>query len=96
MTGVKRDRGKPRWSLLPWGALASVVGVLEYGASKYDVDNWKRVENPRQRYFDAAMRHLLAWHMGEVHDPESGLPHLAHAVCCVLFLLWFDTEGSCE
>lgn len=93
--GVKHDGGKARWSLLPMGPLKDVVDVLEYGAAKYDVDNWKRVPEARTRYFDAAMRHLLAWWGGETHDPESGLPHLAHAVCCVLFLLWF-TEGSCS
>ncbi|WP_228144548.1 dATP/dGTP diphosphohydrolase domain-containing protein [Moraxella lacunata] len=26
----------------------------------------------------------------EMVDGESGLPHLAHAVCCLIFLMWFD------
>lgn len=90
--GVKYDGAKPRFSLLPLGPLGDVVSVLEYGARKYAEDNWQKVSNPRTRYFDAAMRHLLAWRGGERLDPESGLPHLAHAACSLLFLGWFDAR----
>lgn len=89
-TGLKLDGGKPRLSLLPWRAIAKVVDVLEYGARKYAVDNWQKVPEPRRRYFDAAQRHLVSWWDGEANDEESGLPHLAHAACCVLFLLAFE------
>ncbi len=34
----------------------------------------------------AAQRHLIAHYSGEDIDPESGLPHLAHASCCLMFL----------
>jgi len=33
------------------------------------------------------LRHLTAWWAGEDLDPESGLHHLAHAACCLMFLL---------
>ena len=92
--GVKHDDAKPRWSLLPWAQVERVVDVLTFGARKYEVDNWKRVPNARVRYFNAAMRHLLAWHRGERNDSESGLPHIAHAVCCLLFLAWFDDNAA--
>lgn len=85
--GRKNDAGKPRWDLIPYDALGSVVDVLTYGASKYGAWNWTRVPESRDRYFAAAMRHLVAWRSGEANDPESGLPHLAHAACCVLFLI---------
>ena len=83
----KDDAGKPRFSLLPLPALRRVIDVLEYGARKYEPHAWQRVPDANVRYFDAAMRHLLAWKDGEQHDSESGLQHLAHAACCVLFLL---------
>ncbi len=35
----------------------------------------------------AATRHLWAWENGADLDPESELPHLAHSICCLLFLL---------
>ena len=83
-------------SLLPWRAVQQIVSVLEFGAAKYGADNWQRVPEARQRYFDAAMRHLLAWWDGERLDAESGLPHLAHAGCCILFLLWSDKSAAEE
>lgn len=69
------------------GAAKSVVAVLEHGRNKYSADGWRSVPEPRRRYFAAAFRHLIAWRRGEKIDPESGLPHLAHAICCAMFLL---------
>ena len=37
---------------------------------------------------------LLIDHGGEQLDPESKLPHLAHAVCCLLFILWFEETNG--
>ena len=91
--GTKLDNDKLRWSLLPSGTIAHVIQVLEYGAKKYSVGNWVNVPDGKTRYYDAAMRHLDAWRGGELNDSESGLPHLAHAACCVLFLLWFDGKS---
>ncbi|WP_323842601.1 MULTISPECIES: dATP/dGTP diphosphohydrolase domain-containing protein [unclassified Moraxella] len=88
--GQKHDQAKPRFSLLPQAPLWQVVAVLEFGAGKYGVDNWRNVPNARERYFNACHRHLNAWWAGEMVDGESGLPHLAHAVCCLVFLMWFD------
>lgn len=85
--GVKHDRDKRRWDLLPWNAAGLVVDVLAHGARKYSDDNWRRVPDARRRYFAAALRHIVAWYAGEYLDDESRLPHLAHAACCVLFLL---------
>jgi len=92
--GVKYDNDKPRWYLLPWNAVEEVVKVLTLGAVKYEDDNWKRVDNAKSRYFSALLRHLTAWVGGETNDSETGLNHLAHAGCCLLFLLWFDLGGD--
>ncbi len=90
MDGEKHDQGKARWDLLPWGPVRQIVAVLTFGAKKYAPHNWQKVDNPRERYFAALHRHLVAWREGELLDPETKLPHLAHAACCVLFLMWFD------
>lgn len=81
---VKHDDTKPRFSLLPQKPLEGAIAVLEYGAKKYSPDNWSKCKDPL-RYYDAMMRHVLAYRRGETHDKESGLPHLDHALCCLLF-----------
>lgn len=90
--GRKLDDGKAGWNLIPWSALREVVAVLDYGAQKYAPDNWRKVPDARRRYHNAAMRHLVASFEGEVVDQESGLPHLAHAACCLLFLRALPVE----
>ena len=94
VVGKKRDAGKPRLSLLHWPTIMQVVEVLEHGAAEYGDENWKHVDNHRIRYFNAACRHLiLGWWMGEKLDKKSGKPHLAHAICCLIFLLARDNES---
>lgn len=97
MDGKKYDQEKLRFDLLPWAEIEDIVKVLTLGAAKYDEDNWKKVANGKRRYFAAAHRHLAAHESGELNDSETGLPHLAHATCCLLFLAWIDKqEGYAE
>jgi hypothetical protein len=88
--GRKDDSNKPRWDLLPFKGLEQIVLVLTHGAKKYAPENWRVVKDWRWRYFRAALGHIVAWWSGEKLDPETKLPHLAHAACCVLFLLELD------
>ena len=83
---LKLDHGKPRMDLLPPEALVAVSQVLGFGAAKYQDHNWRKATN-WGRYSAAAMRHLVAWMGGEDNDQESGLPHLAHSACCLMFLI---------
>lgn len=55
-------------------------------------NNWMFVDNAKERYSDAALRHFTSWLSGERCDEETGKSHLAHCVCCLLFLMWFDKE----
>ena len=90
--GAKHDEGKLRYSLLPKGTITEVLKVLEFGAKKYAPDNWMKVDNAQTRYYDAALRHITAWHEGEKFDQETGVSHIAHALCCLHFLMWFELE----
>lgn len=85
--GRKDDAGKLRHSLIPPGTTEAVLQVLEHGAAKYGDHNWMEVDDAETRYYDAAMRHLLAWWSGDLLDDESHLPHLAHAIASLTFLL---------
>ena len=95
MKGIKLDQNKPNWSLLPYKEVEQIVQVLTFGAKKYQgKDNWKRVPEARERYFSALMRHLTSWWGGEHRDEETGLSHLAHAGCCLLFLMWLNDNNK--
>jgi hypothetical protein len=94
--GRKFDSGKLRYGLIPPLALAEMVKVLTFGAQKYEPDNWKYVTDSKNRYFDALERHIWAYKMGEQFDPESGIHHLAHAMCCLFFLYEHDVKYSKE
>lgn len=88
--GRKDDAGKPRPTLVMRtmaNALQQVLAVAEYGARKYSPDNWLQVPDAAQRYTDAMLRHQQAHLRGEALDPESGLPHMAHAAWCALAVL---------
>lgn len=90
-TGMKFDTDKLDYTLLPWDSIEDIVKVLEFGARKYARDNWKKVE--AERYVKAAFRHLIAYQQGERSDQETGLSHLAHLGCCVLFLLSLEKNN---
>jgi hypothetical protein len=80
--------------LAPLAGLDQIVEVLEVGAIKYDVNNWQKLTDAKNRYENAAWRHLLALCRGELTDPESGKPHAAHLGCNLVFLTWFRQEGK--
>ena len=88
-SGRKDDSAKLRWDLLPPDATEEIVKVLMFGAQKYGDYNWARGMK-WSRMFAALMRHMWAWWRGEGRDPETGLTHLAHAGCCLLFLLSYE------
>ena len=92
--GMKFDAGKLDYTLVPWDGAEEIVKVLEFGAKKYDRDNWRKVEFANTRYLAAAFRHLTAYCMGEKVDAETGLSHLAHAGCCILFLLALEKRND--
>lgn len=94
--GRKFDGDKPRYGLLPPLALKKTVQVLTIGAKKYEPDNWKHVPDAQNRYFDALLRHLWDWKMGETNDPETKENHLASVICNALFLLERDLYSEEE
>jgi hypothetical protein len=90
--GHKFDDNKLRYDLVPPIALEGIVKVLTHGAVKYAPNNWQLVPDAKARYTAALMRHLEAWRKGELVDPDSGLPHMAHIGCNAMFLAWFDAQ----
>lgn len=85
MSARKFDREKPRMELLSTAAMRRTAMVMTFGAKKYDADNWREGFAWR-RLYGAALRHIFSHMDGEDKDPESGLSHLDHAACCIMFL----------
>lgn len=71
-------------------ALEPVVEVLEFGKTKYSAWNWSEGSGFKwTRVSSATLRHIFAWMKGEDLDPETHKSHLAHAVCNLIFLLYY-------
>ena len=88
-TGVKFDAGKVRTDLISPVAINELAKVLTFGAKKYADNNWRKGLQ-WSRVLGAALRHILAYMGGQDKDPETGLSHLAHAFCCLMFLLEYE------
>jgi len=83
--GLKFDTDKPRLELVDALATEGLAKVLTFGAKKYAANNWRN-GIAYSRLLGGIERHLLAIKRGEDTDPESGLPHVDHLACGVMFL----------
>jgi len=81
----KFDAGKIQYRLIPPAALKAIATILTFGSVKYKSFSWTNISS--ERYLDALYRHLESHRLGEAIDPESGMPHLAHAAANLMFLL---------
>lgn len=101
---IKYDQNKPKLSQFPREAMEAVAEVMEYGARKYGKGTWNRVEI--QRYIDAGARHLYAMqdidengkeciNLSKI-DEESGLEHLYHLACNVVYAVALYKRGKDE
>lgn len=84
-TGLKYDKEKPRMDLIDADFLEGLAKVLTFGSKKYAAHNW-RGGIAVSRLIASSYRHLGAVNRGEDIDQESGLPHVYHLACCVMFL----------
>lgn len=71
------------------GAMGLLDGMLKYGRA-----NWRKAGIRASIYYDACNRHLDAWFEGEDVDPDSGLPHLAHAIACIAIIIDAKAAGK--
>ena len=69
-------------SVLPPSVILYAAAAMENGADKYGPYNFREEGKTTEAsiYIDAAMRHLFAWWDGEDIAPDSGKPHLGHAI----------------
>jgi len=94
-SAMKHDAEKVRMDLLDPAAIEKLAQVLTFGAKKYEAQNWRRGIS-KSRLLGAALRHLFSYMRGEDTDPESGLSHVAHAMCCCMFLLGLEKRTDLD
>jgi hypothetical protein len=87
--GIKHDQSKPPIHLLSGIADKATAEVLAFGAKKYAEHNWRKGMD-WTRLLRAAKGHIQDFIDGEDKDPESGLSHLSHAACCIMFLQEYE------
>ena len=89
-TGIKQVMAEPKTPihLVTPQFIEGVAEILQHGATKYSPGNWMAGMS-WATVFGGIMRHLWAWFRGEEMDKESGLPHLCHAACGIMFLHWY-------
>lgn len=69
--------------------LAMMEGARKYGRHNY------RVAGVRGSvYYDAVMRHMMAWWEGEDVDPDSGLSHITKAIASLVVLRDSMIQGN--
>jgi len=91
--GTKLDEDKVPVDLLSPLWLLATSQVLDFGAKKYEPYNWAKGIS-YSRVYAALNRHLMAWWVGEDEDEETGIHHLAHASCCLMFLTHYELVGG--
>lgn len=92
MAADRFNVGKPRMGLLPAWPMLQMAEVLTFGAQKYDAHNWRK-GLPYLGLVDSLSRHVAAFTMGEDFDPESGIHHMAHAMCNAAFAIQYQKDG---
>lgn len=75
----------------PIESITMIANIMEFGAGKYGDHNW-RAGMKWSRLIGAAMRHMVSHAQGNLLDAETCKPHLWHALCCVMFLITYDTK----
>lgn len=88
--GAKQSAPPARLDLIPMRALMRVGSVLQEGAEKYGIDNWRGI--PASAHINKVLIHLAAFLLGDTQDD-----HIGHACCRMQMALekhLMDEEGK--
>ena len=94
-SGLRYDTGKTRFDLVPVFIINALGDIYTIGAQKYADWNWAKGMK-WSRIYASLLRHLFKFMCGERLDPESGKPHLAHALWNVGTLLYYSEVPGYE
>ena len=77
--GGKQSKVSYGFHLCDTGAMLALAKTLQYGASRYARDNWRKI--PAEEHFNHMLIHYYAWLSGDKSDD-----HLAHMFCRAMML----------
>ena len=77
---------KVPFSTIPCRVIAEVGLAMLEGSRKYSRHNYRIAGVRGSVYYDATLRHLMAWYEGEDIDPDSGLSHITKAIAGLVVL----------
>jgi hypothetical protein len=77
--GGKQSKVSYGFHLIDSDAILSLAEVLQYGASRYARDNWRKI--PSEEHFNHMMIHYYAWISGDKTDD-----HMGHFFCRAMML----------
>lgn len=87
---------KAPMSTVPAAVMAEVGVAMLEGGLKYGRHNYRAVGVRSSVYYDATMRHLMAWWEGEDIDPDSGLSHVTKAIAGLVVFRDAMIQGKVE
>lgn len=77
---------KAPMSTVPANVMAEIGLAMLEGTAKYGRHNYRAVGVRASVYYDALMRHMMAWWEGEDLDPDTGVSHVTKAIACMVVL----------
>lgn len=85
---------KPSLHAIPPVSLIYLGQAMADGNRKYGLVNWRHDPITVSTYFDALLRHALAWWDGQDTDPTTGIDHLAYIMANCAILLDAREQGT--
>lgn len=101
--GGKYPDGNPKTALgiaKPGAYYTPDIPHLEYsmahmqGAFKYGPFNWRDDPVSISTYYEAAGRHMALFKAGQRNASDTGIHHLAHAMCCLSIIIDAEAHGT--
>ena len=85
--GGKQSKAVAAFHLMDAPTMIRLGKVLQYGASRYGRDNWRKI--PCEDHLNHALAHIFAAFAGDTQDD-----HLGHAFCRLMMACAPEGDGS--
>ena len=78
-------------------AMNLLADVYTYGAKIHGDYNWKHLENGKDRFYSALMRHIRDWKMGMLmNEEDGGLAVLAQVMFNIIAVTYYGEKEDAD